>query len=773
MLAVQNTIGVQSAPRGPSLSGPLIRTSSGPVIGEERDGVRGFRGIPFAAPPVGGRRWSPPQAPAAWTTPRLTTRFGPACPQSGRDLYGPVGETSEDCLYLNVWSPSRSANRRLPVMFWIHGGGFLFGSGGKPSYDGAALARRGDVVVVTHNYRLGPLGFLAHPALSAESPQRTSGNYGVMDQIAALKWVQENIAEFGGDPGSVTIFGQSAGAVSVAALIVSPLARGLFHRAIIHSGNAPGNLHDRARMEALGGEFAARLGAATPVAMRAKSVADVLAAAKKNTGRIGEGTQDHLFVDGYVLPEMPYRVFTAGRQHNVPLMAGTTRDEDRVFLAGVTSVVQAMAVIQPRTYSYEFRRLPDYAGSNNLGVFHGVELPYVFRYFPPVLRFDAADERLSDLMIGYWTRFARTGDPNGDGAPLWPAYDRSGRHVQALDAQTSRPQSPGLHIAADQSRTIALRFTPVAGSGVSGEFTLAPTAGRWSQGADSAVTVRGVTNIGALRDRHLIVNMFSESNCRFEASLANFYDPTDPKVEHMGVFEDGFWSRRGTWAYHLHPSRLYGAVPVGVRNMGRWLGRDDLKVEDQIRSIGILGYSRTVPVFIATVLACVNLSGELPGVVKVQTDEFESKEPPEDTTPLTVELLPVGGSGVRGRMSLRPYEYQHIGQDNWYRAYGYIRVSGIASLRDRVIAYLASAPGAQRLSRECFFYDMWHNQSFLSDGGGMMVNCWTTARFDVPPGWRGYGGAWRAVRDKMQSVGLYDTGTDTLLAAGNIPPQRR
>jgi len=651
------------------------------------------------------------------------------------------------------------------VMVWIHGGGFMFGSGGKPCYDGAELAKRGGVVVVTFNYRLGPFGFLAHPALTAESPQHASGNYGIMDQIAALQWVRKNIAAFGGDLGCVTIFGQSAGGVSVCALMASPLAKGLFHRAIVHSGSAPGNLHDRATMESRGVEFAKRLGAGDLSAMRAKPADDVLAAAKQGDGKVGEGTQDHLCIDGYVLRESLQRTFTAGQHYNVPFLGGTTKDEDRLFLAGLQAVLKPVAAIQPKTFSYEFRRTPDYAVANKLGCFHGVELPYLFRYFLPMLKLNAEDERLSELMIGYWTRFARTGDPG------WPAYRPSNPHVQLLDVGV-RPVSATA--PADKSKTITLRFVPVADSGVTGEITLTPHSGRWSEGMDVTATVHSEKGVRAFRDRHLIVNMFSEPNCPFEASLANFYDPTDPKVEHMGVFEEGFWSRTGTWAYHIHPTKLYGlSASSGVRQMGKWRGRDDVPIQEQVKSIGILSYSRSVPEFMATVLAGVNLSGEPLKVAKVQTDAFEPKEPPEDTTPVTVELLPVGNSGVRGTISLRPYEYQHVGQDNWYRCYGAIKVTGIAGMDESVIAYLASAPGARWESRECAFFDQWHGNYFLRDGVGMMVNGWFTQRFDMPPGYRGYGGGWHAVRDRMQSVGVYSAKTRTLLAVGNIPPPRR
>lgn len=422
----------QAAGDSPAARPRAIRTESGFISGAESDGVRSFKGIPYAAPPVGDLRWKPAQPAAPWDGTRACLTFGPACPQEGKDLYGPVGEMDEDCLYLNVWTPAKNAGAGLPVMFWIHGGGFMFGAGGKACYDGAELARRGGVVVVTCNYRLGPFGFLAHPALTAESPHHASGNYGMMDQVAALRWVQVNIAAFGGDPSCVTIFGQSAGGVSVCALMASPLAQGLFHRAIVHSGSAPANSRSLAAMESLGIDFSKRLGADDLRSMRAKSAAELLAARKIGTGRVGEGTEDHLCVDGWFLPEAPGRAFAAGRQAKVPVMAGTTRDEGRGFVLGIDAVAQAMAAMQPATYRYEFRRTPGFAAAKNLGCFHGAELPYLFHYFPPVLQFNAEDERLAAEMIGYWSRFARSGNPNGSGAPEWPAYRAKGPESGAI-----------------------------------------------------------------------------------------------------------------------------------------------------------------------------------------------------------------------------------------------------------------------------------------------------------------------------------------------------
>ena len=209
-----------------------IQIDSGPISGKVENGVRIFLGIPYAAPPVGELRWKPPQEIASWAQERNSTDFSPSCPQPKQQ---DTGKFSEDCLYLNVWTTAKKPDERLPVMVWIHGGAFNFGSASQPEYNGKNLAKKG-VVVVTINYRLGPLGFLVHPLLSKESAHNASGNYGLLDQIAALKWVQKNIAAFGGNPDRVTIFGQSAGSRSVSLLMISPLSAGLFHRAIAESG---------------------------------------------------------------------------------------------------------------------------------------------------------------------------------------------------------------------------------------------------------------------------------------------------------------------------------------------------------------------------------------------------------------------------------------------------------------------------------------------------------------------------------------------------------
>ncbi len=324
-----------------------VTVEQGTLRGLQRDGVVAFLGIPYAQPPVGTLRWTPPVAPESWTGSRSVTKLAPACAQERSAFVRIEVPLSEDCLYLNVWSPTE-VRRPVPVMVWLHGGGFSIGSAAEPVYDGAALARAG-VVVVTLNYRLGPFGFLAHPALSAKSPVGASGNYGIMDQILALRWVRSNIAAFGGDPAAVTVFGQSAGAVSVAVLMVSPLARALFHRAILQSGSVPLRLRMRKEgegrfisQESRGVLFQRNLGVDSEqdslAKMRARGWEAVLEAwsamlksERGTSGSAGEGMVNHLIVDGYVLTEQPNHAFAEGRAARLPLVIGTVRDEGTVF----------------------------------------------------------------------------------------------------------------------------------------------------------------------------------------------------------------------------------------------------------------------------------------------------------------------------------------------------------------------------------------------------------------------------------------------------------
>lgn len=317
---------------------------AGLVLGENED-VQAFKGIPYAKPPVGSLRWKPPQPVEAWKGIRLSYEYGPACPQP--DIWKAMnidfGTQSEDCLYLNVWTAAKTANEKRPVMMWIHGGGNISGASQTPANDGEALARQG-AVVVSINYRLGIFGYFAHPLLSKESLHKVSGNYGLLDQIAALKWIRKNIKAFGGDPGNVTIFGESAGAINVCYLMASPFAKGLFHRAIAESGNALGPRSSRhlrepwyaiEPMEKQGERLAKDLGcseAADPLAaLRALSAEKLLEGSKATMG-FTPGNTFAPVVDGWVLPNDIKTIFDAGRQNLVPLIVGSNADEGTIFI---------------------------------------------------------------------------------------------------------------------------------------------------------------------------------------------------------------------------------------------------------------------------------------------------------------------------------------------------------------------------------------------------------------------------------------------------------
>ncbi len=321
VLVVSQAVAARAADQVKIASGTL---QGAPVAGTN---VRAFLGIPFAAPPVGKLRWQPPQPVHPWQGVRQADAFGPRCMQ--RTVYSDMvfrdQGPSEDCLYLNVWTPAPSASERLPVMFWIYGGGFQAGATSEPRQEGMNLAKKG-VVVVSVNYRLGIFGFFAHPALAKESPHHAAGNYGLMDQIAALRWVKENIAAFGGDPANVTIFGESAGSWSVSELMASPPAQGLFQKAIGESGaefGAGPQLHAAQTLgqsEKAGEKFAQSIGANSLAALRAIPADKLLQESAK--GHFGPN------VDGYVLPQSVDRIFAEGRQSHVPLLAGWNKDEN-------------------------------------------------------------------------------------------------------------------------------------------------------------------------------------------------------------------------------------------------------------------------------------------------------------------------------------------------------------------------------------------------------------------------------------------------------------
>ena len=304
-----------------------VRTGNGVLEGtvETGSGIRQFKGIPFAEPPVGDLRWKAPQPAKNWTGVRKADAFGPRAMQL--PLFGDMGfrsnGVSEDCLYLNVWTPAKSGNERLPVLVYFYGGGFVAGDGSEPRYDGESMARRG-IVAVTVNYRLGVFGFMAHPELTKESPHKASGNYGYLDQSAALRWVQQNIAAFGGDPKKVTIAGESAGSISVSAQMASPLSKGLMAGAIGESGSLLGTLPPvpLAEAEQKGAKFATDLGAASLAALRAMSAAQLLEA----TGKPGV-PRFSATIDGYFFPKSPLSIFAAGEQAHVPLLVGWNSEE--------------------------------------------------------------------------------------------------------------------------------------------------------------------------------------------------------------------------------------------------------------------------------------------------------------------------------------------------------------------------------------------------------------------------------------------------------------
>src|SRR5271154_5799085 len=307
---------------------PTASTESGAISGIHEDGLRIYKGVPFAAPPVGDLRWRPPASVTPWTGTRKAKVFAPACMQTGVSMPGETPPAvSEDCLYLNIWTPAKSAQERLPVIVWIYGGGYINGSASMPLYWGDRLAHKG-VIVVTIAYRLGPLGFLAHPELTRESPHHSSGNYGLMDQVAALEWIQRNIAAFGGDPRNVTIAGQSSGAISVSVLMVSPRAKGLFQRAIGESGGLfePLQLAPKfllANVERDGEKYATSLGATTLQQLRQLPAARL-------TGNAGGIV--HPVIEPYVLPVSPYEAFTSGQQNDVPLLIGSNAEEARAMI---------------------------------------------------------------------------------------------------------------------------------------------------------------------------------------------------------------------------------------------------------------------------------------------------------------------------------------------------------------------------------------------------------------------------------------------------------
>jgi para-nitrobenzyl esterase len=451
--------GTGSAPVAPSpadtvrtMVADTVRTGNGLVSGvwNANKSVLIYRGIPYAAPPIGNLRWRAPQPAPDWVGVRPCDQFGPNAPQGDPVPFGvytaafliPAGsKRSEDCLYLNVWTAPHKVGDKRPVIVFIHGGAFLAGSGSVPIYDGQAMAQKG-IVFVTINYRMGVFGFLAHPELTKESPHHTSGNYGILDQIAALEWVKRNIAAFGGDPGNVTIAGQSAGSMSVNTLVASPVSRGLFSKAIAESGGyvvkssvlSPIPL---AEAEAKGLDYQAKVGAQSLEELRRMDPDKLL------NPFIGTNA---IIVDGYVLPDAIQAIFAQNKEADVPLLTGSNGNEP-LEQFGVQSFSWAFMQSEyghHKAYLYFFdRKIPEFGGTEKYGAFHTGEVMYAYDNLAFLNRpFVKADQELASLMSAYWVNFARTGDPNGPGLPHWPAFSLHGGETMVFDPSPKAEKHP-------------------------------------------------------------------------------------------------------------------------------------------------------------------------------------------------------------------------------------------------------------------------------------------------------------------------------------------
>lgn len=471
---------IRFSPGSPTseLESSIVKTDTGYVSGTITNGIREYRGIPYASPPVGDLRWKPPKPALPWEGVKQTREFGAVCPQlSARDpLTGEIyANMSEDCLYLNVWTPAKQVEEKLPVMVFIHGGAFHIGAGSLQLYNGTALAQKG-VVVVTINYRLGVLGFFSHPLLAEESFHHSSGNYGLLDQIAALEWVNRNIGAFGGDPSRVTIFGESSGGTSIIAHLVNPQTRGLYQQAIIESGLLWSDrglfrfFIPKSVAEQKGEEYARSLGCADPetiAQMRKISTNDLL-----NTT-----TRFFPVIDGWLIPKSPDSLIRQKKENPVPLIIGTNSDEGTLLVPNVNLTVreyqnyihdlfgkdaeeilakyqvnspdEVRSSLERIITEYEFSDAAKLvAGSisetnrntylyrysyvlpgQSKGAFHGSELFMVFR--PSSVQLDPQSSAVSERIMDLWVRFAKTGDPNGGMNGTWPRYTSGeGRYLE-------------------------------------------------------------------------------------------------------------------------------------------------------------------------------------------------------------------------------------------------------------------------------------------------------------------------------------------------------
>lgn len=464
---------------------PIAQTTNGQIEGYMKENLRIFKGIPFAAPPLGELRWKAPQPPQNWAGTRKCTAFSASPIQNKpqpfycwtEEFIAKPEPLSEDCLYLNVWTTAQSKADKRAVFVWIYGGGLSSGSTNCDIYDGEEMAKKG-LVFVSINYRVGVMGFMAHPELSQESGYGASGNYGFLDQVAALKWVQQNIAAFGGDPNNVTIAGQSAGAFSVNALIASPLAKGLFHKAILQSGGLLSNRLSQtlSESEKQGLKFMQKANCASIAELRKKSAGELQQLSNSpDAGRFG------VTMDGYVLPTDVLAHFKNGKHNQVPLLTGwvtgdgsflgdtkMTLDEyqkeaqskygakaaeylsifpastnDEVKTAKQTQTLLGFAAMpshllasfnKPKSYLYQFSHVPpDKPNFPNYGAFHTAEVPYALHTLHTWKRpWQSVDLDLQNVMSSYWVNFAKTGDPNGVGLPAWQSYDKQTGHIMVL-----------------------------------------------------------------------------------------------------------------------------------------------------------------------------------------------------------------------------------------------------------------------------------------------------------------------------------------------------
>lgn len=477
-----------------------VKVQEGLVQGVFEEGLTIYKGIPFAKPPVGELRWRAPQPAEKWDTVLQANKFAPGPVES----WGSGEGKSEDCLYLNVWTPAKKADEKVPVLVWIYGGGFNAGSTSEPVYNGNELAKKG-VVLVSIAYRVGNLGFLAHPELSAENPNKVSGNYGLLDMIAGLKWIQKNIAAFGGDPNKVTIFGESAGGIAVSMLCASPLAKGLFHGAISQSGGSfgpnrvttyPGeNMKLLSDAENDGLAYVKKAGVSTIADLRK------IEARKLPGGGFGQGMAWPI-VDGYVVPGDQYKLYEAGKFNDTPILVGYNSDEGlsfsppktpeeyisgvqkrygpfaeslvKAYPAGETTVPKtardlardaafgwqtwSWALLQSKlgkseAYLYYFDQHPDYPENSpkaGFGSPHGQDVAYVFKHLdssnPEITK---ADHTISEAMATYWTNFAKYGHPNGEGVPEWKPFSSENpvvMHFNKVPKMGSVPSEESLKV---------------------------------------------------------------------------------------------------------------------------------------------------------------------------------------------------------------------------------------------------------------------------------------------------------------------------------------